>query len=58
MVADDLRHDDLIEVLPEYKSAELGIYAVYQSRKHLAPKVRVFISFLSERFAARQWVKK
>jgi DNA-binding transcriptional LysR family regulator len=55
MVADDLRRGDLIEILPEYKSVELGIYAVYPSRKHLASKVRVFINFLAERFAAPQW---
>lgn len=55
MVAEDLRSGDLVEILPEYQSVELGIYVVYPSRKHLAPKVRVLINFLAERFALPQW---
>ena len=55
MVADDLRAGDLVEILPEYQSVELGIYVVYPSRKHLPPKVRVLINFLAERFARPHW---
>ncbi|MGY1917456.1 LysR family transcriptional regulator [Pseudomonas tolaasii] len=55
MVAGDLRKGDLIEVLPEYQSVELGVYVVYPTRKHLATKVRVLINFLVERFAHPQW---
>jgi DNA-binding transcriptional LysR family regulator len=55
MVAEDLRAGDLVEILPEYQSVELGIYVVYPSRKHLAPKVRVLINFLAERFAHPHW---
>lgn len=55
MVADDLRKGDLVEILPEYQSVELGIYVVYPTRKHLATKVRVLINFLAERFANPQW---
>lgn len=55
MVSEDLRRGDLVEILPEYQSVELGIYAVYPTRKHLAPKVRVLINFLVERFTEPQW---
>jgi DNA-binding transcriptional LysR family regulator len=55
MVADDLTRGDLVEVLPGYSSVELGIYAVYPSRKHVAPKVRALISYLSERLASPSW---
>lgn len=55
MVAEDLRKGDLVEILPAYRSVELGIYVVYPSRKHLATKVRVLINFLAERFAHPQW---
>lgn len=55
MVADDLRRGDLVEILPEYRSVELGIFAVYPSRKHLAPKVRVLINFLTEHFSKPAW---
>ena len=39
-----------MEVLTAYRSIELGVYAVYPSRKHLTPKVRVLIDFLTARF--------
>lgn len=45
----------LIEVLPQYRSIELGVFAVYPSRKHLTPKVRVLIDFLVEAFRAPAW---
>jgi DNA-binding transcriptional LysR family regulator len=31
------------------------VYAVYASRKHLPPKVRVLIEFLVEAFRMRAW---
>ena len=55
MVFKDLRHGDLVEVLPDYRSVELGIYAVYPSRKHLSPKVRALVNFLAERFEHISW---
>jgi DNA-binding transcriptional LysR family regulator len=45
----------LMEVMPNYRSIELGIYAVYPSRKQLAPKVRVLVDFLVESFRERLW---
>lgn len=55
MVAQDLRAGLLQEVLPEYRSIELGVYVVYPSRKHLPPKVRALVNFLAERFAQPVW---
>jgi DNA-binding transcriptional LysR family regulator len=55
MVAEDLRRGDLIEILPGFRSVELGIYAVYPTRKHLPAKVRALIAFLVERFARPAW---
>ena len=37
--------------MPEFRSIELGIYAIYPTRKHVAPKVRALIEFLAKRFA-------
>jgi DNA-binding transcriptional LysR family regulator len=48
LVGDDLQAGRLVEVMPEYKSAELGVYAVYPSRKHLLPKVRLLIDYLAK----------
>jgi DNA-binding transcriptional LysR family regulator len=55
MVHDDLRSGDLVEVLPQYRSVEFGIYAVYPTRKHLLPKVRLLIDYLSASFAKQSW---
>ncbi|WP_217900163.1 LysR family transcriptional regulator [Noviherbaspirillum humi] len=48
IVEDDLRSGRLVQVLPDHVSAELGIYAVYPSRRHLSAKVRTFIDFLAK----------
>ncbi|WP_374442436.1 LysR family transcriptional regulator [Pseudomonas panipatensis] len=55
MLHEDLRRGDLVELLPDYRSVEFGIYAVYPSRKHLAPKVRALISFLADSFQRVDW---
>jgi DNA-binding transcriptional LysR family regulator len=34
--------------MPQYRAGELGIYAIYGSRKHLSPKIRLLIDFLVE----------
>jgi DNA-binding transcriptional LysR family regulator len=48
IVGDDIEAGRLIRVLPDWQSAELGVYAVYPSRKHLSAKVRTFVDFLVE----------
>ena len=48
LVGPHLQSGALVEVLPEYRSIELGVYGVYPSRRHLTPKVRVLIDFLVE----------
>ena len=55
LIGRDLEEGTLVEVCPQYRSTELGIYAVYGSRKHVAPKVRLLIDFLAERFAKKRW---
>ena len=42
----------LVRILPDYHLADIGIYAVYTSRSHLAPKVRSFIDYLVEHIGA------
>jgi len=51
IVGDDLRAGRLQQVLEDYQSGEMGIYAVYSSRKHLSAKVRSFVDFLAEKMA-------
>lgn len=50
LVGADLRAGRLQAVLTQYESRELGIYAVYPSRRYLSAKVRSFIDFLVARF--------
>lgn len=55
LVGEDLAAGRLVELLPEYRSLELGIYAIYPTRKHVAPKVRVLIDFLVKAFRTARW---
>ena len=51
MVANDLRDGTLLQLFPEHNGEASGIFAVYASKHHLAPKVRVFIDYFSRKFA-------
>ncbi|RZL89256.1 MAG: LysR family transcriptional regulator [Variovorax sp.] len=55
LVGEDLRSGALVEVLAKYRSTELGIYAMYPTRKHLSPKVRLIIDFLVDAFRRPRW---
>ncbi|MDZ4261523.1 MAG: LysR substrate-binding domain-containing protein [Pseudomonadota bacterium] len=41
----------LVSVLDEFRFTDTGVWVVYPQQRHLAPKVRLFIDFLAERFA-------
>jgi DNA-binding transcriptional LysR family regulator len=47
LVGEDLRRGALQEPLPAYRANELGIYAVYPTRKYLPLKTRMLIDFLA-----------
>lgn len=53
LIGKDLSDGTLVELMPEFRSVALGIYAVYPTRKHVSAKVRVLIEFLAAHFAAR-----
>jgi len=56
MILDDLAAGTLVELLPGFRAEELGIFAVYPSRKYLSAKVRTLVDFLAQHFAAgRNW---
>ncbi len=55
LVGDHLKSGALVELLPQFRSIELGIYAVYPSRKHVTPKVRLLIEFLADAFRMQPW---
>jgi LysR family transcriptional regulator, transcriptional activator for dmlA len=49
-VEDDLAAGDLVEILPEYKSSELELYAVFAPTKPTPPRIRLFVDLLIEAF--------
>ena len=55
LVGRDLAAGTLVELMPAYRSIELGIHAVYASRRHVAPKVRLLIDLLVAWFREPRW---
>jgi DNA-binding transcriptional LysR family regulator len=53
LVGPDLAQGTLVELMPQYPSPELGIYAVYPTRQHVSAKVRRLIDFLAGQLAGR-----
>jgi DNA-binding transcriptional LysR family regulator len=54
IVETEIEQGKLVEVLPEYESPPLNIFAVYATRHNLSPKVRVFVDFLAEEFGKKK----
>lgn len=55
LVGPDLQTGTLVEVMPGFQALELGVYAVYPSRKFVSPKVRLVIDFLADAFKMQTW---
>lgn len=45
----------LLPVLPDWRTPELGIYAVHHQSRHVAAKVRAFVDHLAECFRTPPW---
>ena len=54
IVGPEVRAGRLVPLLQEFVPPPVPIFALYPSRKHLSAKVRRFVEFLLERFAAAQ----
>jgi DNA-binding transcriptional LysR family regulator len=54
LVQDALEAGRLVRLLPEYRTVELSMNAVYPHRHHLSAKVRTFIDMLARHAAAQQ----
>jgi DNA-binding transcriptional LysR family regulator len=57
LVGEDLKRGALVELMPEFRSIELGIHAVYPTRKFLPLKVRRLIDFLASAFRDPPWMQ-
>jgi len=54
LVEKDLQAGRLVELLPSWQTTELGVYAVYPSRRYLSAKVRLLVDYLADRLGAGQ----
>jgi DNA-binding transcriptional LysR family regulator len=52
LVLDDILGARLYRLLPDYPTERTPVFLVYPSRRHLAPRTRVVIDFLVERYSA------
>lgn len=50
-----LQDGSLAPVLPGYRLAPRALYALYPKSRHLSPKVRCFIDFAAQHYAATPW---
>lgn len=55
LVHESLRDGRLQQLLGNYQTVELGVYAVYSSRRQLPLKLRALIDFLVEAFQRPAW---
>jgi DNA-binding transcriptional LysR family regulator len=55
IVGPDLKRGTLVEVMPGFRSLEIGIHAVYPSRKHLPVRTRLLVDYLVEQFRQPAW---
>lgn len=55
IVGRDLAEGRLVEILPQWHTDEVGVYAVYPVRRHLSGKVRALVDYLSAAFLAEPW---
>ena len=55
LVHEALRAGTLVELMPQFQGTELGIFAVYPTRKQLPLKVRRLVDFLVEALRTPPW---
>ena len=55
VVGRDIREGRLREVLTDYRSPTVPIYMIYPRRRHLQPKVRAFMDFMSQRITEKPY---
>jgi DNA-binding transcriptional LysR family regulator len=53
-LAEDLASGRLVRVLEEWNGIERDVVAIYQQRRHLSPKVKLFVDFMQNRFGERR----
>ena len=55
-LVEDIRAGRLVRVLEEWGGIERDVVAIYQHRRHLSAKVKLFVDFMQDRFGrSRPW---
>jgi len=54
-ICEELHTGKLISLLEDYELDPIGVYALYQHREHLPPKVRIFMDFLEKHCDNANW---
>lgn len=49
VVGEDIREGRLVPLLKDHETLEVSIYLVYAQRRHMSPKVRAFVDFMTAR---------
>lgn len=49
-IGHDLITGKLVSLFDEMEAHQFGVYAIYSHRKHLSRRVRILVTFLTERF--------
>lgn len=55
LVHEDLARGALVELMPQFRSIDIGIYTVYPTRRHVPPKVSLLVDFLAQAFRQVAW---
>lgn len=56
VASEAIRRGELLRVLEAYSPPQVGVYAVYPTRRHLSAKVKTFLDLVIERFSPPPWV--
>ncbi len=57
VASEAIARGELERVLAPYAPPEVGMYAVYPTRRHLSAKVKTFLDLVVERFSPPPWVR-
>ena len=55
IVGEDLRSGALVELMPNYRCTEIGVFAIYPTRQYVSPKVRAMVEFLAHAMKGVRW---
>ncbi|MBS1970938.1 MAG: LysR family transcriptional regulator [Bdellovibrionales bacterium] len=55
LVQKQIQQKRLVQILPDWELPEIGLHIVFTNRKFIAPQVRLFIDYLTEKARSQSW---